>query len=127
MGSYIFKKLKPKKQFLEPTNKKIFIFVKKNTLPISGLGIWNSSAKMTSFHLLFCSIMKKLFFFFIIIQAAEAQFIENFTDGNISQNPKWKGDTTHFIINASQQLQLNNTSASGGGAFYSSISTLLLF
>src|SRR5688572_906483 len=48
-----------------------------------------------------------------------AQITENFSDGNFSSNPTWIGDTSEFIVNSSQQLQLNNSVA---GASY--ISTL---
>src|SRR5688572_8310660 len=40
-----------------------------------------------------------------------AQLVEHFNDGNFTNDPAWLGSTSHFIINASQQLQLNNTVA----------------
>ncbi len=42
----------------------------------------------------------------------QAQFSDNFNDGNFTSNPAWTGNTADFIVNASQQLQSNNTIAS---------------
>jgi hypothetical protein len=36
-----------------------------------------------------------------------SQISDNFSDGNFSQSPIWKGDTASFIVNASGELQLN--------------------
>lgn len=41
-----------------------------------------------------------------------AQFSDNFSDGDFTDNPVWAGDTARFKINSSLQLQLN---ASGEG------------
>ncbi len=38
--------------------------------------------------------------------AAEGQLIEDFSDGDIVQNPTWVGDVSHFIVNAAGELQL---------------------
>ena len=38
-----------------------------------------------------------------------AQLSEHFTDGNLSVNPVWAGDTASWKINANLQLQSNNT------------------
>lgn len=60
--------------------------------------------------------MRKIFFFFLFISSlAGAQVTDNFSDGNFTAAPAWLGDATEFIVNASQQLQLNNTVA---GASY---------
>ena len=40
-----------------------------------------------------------------------AQVVDNFSDGNFTNNPIWSGTTADFIVNSSQQLQLNNTVA----------------
>ncbi len=48
-----------------------------------------------------------------------AQFSDDFTDGDFTQNPTWIGDIDSFIVNTSNELQLN-ASASG----YSYLSTV---
>lgn len=40
-----------------------------------------------------------------------AQITEDFSDGDFTNNPIWSGTTADFIVNTSQQLQLNNTIA----------------
>jgi hypothetical protein len=55
---------------------------------------------------------KKIFAFaFAIVAAlhANAQFTDNFDDGDFTNNPQWVGGTADFIVNASLQLQSNNT------------------
>ncbi|MCX6294598.1 MAG: Ig-like domain-containing protein [Bacteroidetes bacterium] len=61
-----------------------------------------------------------LFLFLFITSIASAQVTDNFSDGDFSSSPTWTGDATEFIVNASQQLQLNNTI---GGASYLSTSS----
>lgn len=39
------------------------------------------------------------------------QVTENFSDGDFTANPAWEGGLTDWIVNASQQLQSNNTVA----------------
>ncbi|MFL5765062.1 MAG: lamin tail domain-containing protein [Bacteroidia bacterium] len=58
-------------------------------------------------------ILTILFSFFSLL--AGAQVTDNFSDGDFTASPAWSGDGTEFIINASQQLQLNNSVA---GASY---------
>jgi len=48
------------------------------------------------------------------------QINDNFSDGNFNMNPTWAGSTDVFVVNASQELQLFNTS---GGQSYLSAQT----
>src|SRR5690348_3655466 len=52
-----------------------------------------------------------------------AQFTDNFGDGNFTANPAWIGNTADWTVNASQQLQSNNTVANA--AFYLSTASTL--
>ena len=58
-----------------------------------------------------------IFLFFFYSGVLQAQAVDNFSDGNFTQDPVWSGSSGHFIINASQQLQLNNSLA--GSSFLS--------
>lgn len=63
--------------------------------------------------------MQKFLVFLLIILSfnAQSQLIDNFQDGDFTNNPEWKGDGEMFKINASHQLQLNATIA--GDAYLS--------
>ena len=70
--------------------------------------------------------MKKIILFWsllLISVSVKAQFAENFTDGNFTDNPAWTGGTTDFIVNSSGQLQSNNTTASST-YYLSTVNTL---
>ena len=41
----------------------------------------------------------------------EAQFTDNFSDGDFTNNPVWTGSSSDWIVNTSSQLQSNNTVA----------------
>jgi len=41
------------------------------------------------------------------IQILEAQFTDDFSDGDFSVNPSWTGTSNSFIVNSAKQLQLN--------------------
>jgi len=56
--------------------------------------------------------MRKLFFFLLFLPfVLNAQFIDNFLDGDFTSNPTWSGDNSHFEINSSNQLHLKSTGA----------------
>lgn len=52
-----------------------------------------------------------LFSFLLFPFLSFAQLSENFNDGDFTNNPTWVGDAGNFIVNTSQQLQLNATVA----------------
>ena len=54
---------------------------------------------------------------------ANAQFNENFSDGNYSSNPPWMGNSADWIVNPSLQLQSNNTAVNS--SFYLSTPSTL--
>ena len=55
--------------------------------------------------------MKRLLLFFITAfpLLGFSQVTDNFSDGDFTTNPSWTGDGAEFIVNGTQQLQLNNT------------------
>lgn len=58
--------------------------------------------------------MKKtasIFLILLLTGVCKAQVSDDFSDGNFTVAPAWSGTTTHFMVNASSQLQLNNTGA----------------
>ena len=69
----------------------------------------------------------KRLFYFLLLQAAfisaNAQFTDNFSDGNFTSNPAWTGNTADWIVNPSFQLQSNNTVANSN--FYLSTANAL--
>ncbi|MEO6219095.1 MAG: hypothetical protein ABIO81_01615, partial [Ginsengibacter sp.] len=56
---------------------------------------------------------------------ANAQLTENFNDGDFSNSPSWSGNTADFTVNASSQLQSNNTTANSN-YFLSTPNTLAI-
>lgn len=46
--------------------------------------------------------------FIAITHVLHAQIIEEFSDGNLTQNPTWLGDLAQFTINTNYHLQLNS-------------------
>lgn len=53
----------------------------------------------------------------------KAQLSENFADDDFTANPAWVGNTADWLVNASQQLQSNNTTANS--SFYLSTASTL--
>jgi hypothetical protein len=47
----------------------------------------------------------------LISLTVNGQVIDDFSDGNFTNNPSWSGITADFVVNTSQQLQLNNSVA----------------
>ena len=73
--------------------------------------------------LIFFIGMKHILLFLAIIPFfGIAQITDNFSDGDFTANPAWSGDNSQFIINASQQLQLNST---GTATSYLALTTSL--
>ncbi len=59
-------------------------------------------------------MLRFLFPFFAVVLSVfgapaglSAQFSDNFSDGNFTQNPSWQGELAEFIVNAAGELQLN--------------------
>ncbi|MGC4020905.1 MAG: lamin tail domain-containing protein [Cyclobacteriaceae bacterium] len=58
--------------------------------------------------------MKKfvpIIFLLALTTVCFCQVSDDFSDGDFTNNPAWSGSTSHFIVNSSKQLQLNNTVA----------------
>lgn len=56
--------------------------------------------------------MRRIFLFLLLLPfAGFAQFTDDFTDGDFTNNPTWSGDDTKFEVNGSKQLHLNTTGA----------------
>ena len=70
----------------------------------------------------------RLIFLFInltaIFYSATAQINDTFSDGNISADPAWQGDTSRFVVNSDSVLQLSTSGA--GIAYLSTASTTII-
>ncbi|MCF8230576.1 MAG: lamin tail domain-containing protein [Bacteroidales bacterium] len=68
--------------------------------------------------------MKNLLILIVLLPAiATAQFEDFFTDGNITENPQWIGNTSLFKVNDDKRLQLDDDEESS--AYLSTASTRL--
>ena len=55
-----------------------------------------------------------------------AQFSDDFSDGDFTQNPSWIGNTTLFAVNAAKQLQLLNPSPASSNTSYLSTQSVAI-
>lgn len=65
--------------------------------------------------------MKKALFFHLVLLClitSRAQFVEDFSDFDLSNNPTWAGDTNLFRINSNAMLQLYNLAPSSSNNSY---------
>jgi lamin tail-like protein/Big-like domain-containing protein len=60
-------------------------------------------------HFLLRHIFLKALFLLLLtpVFCLHAQIQDDFSDGNLNENPEWQGDTGHFQVNAALELQLN--------------------
>ena len=53
----------------------------------------------------------RIIFFLVLFGRVFGQITDNFSDGDFTASPVWSGDAAKFIVNTSEQLQLNSTGA----------------
>lgn len=52
-------------------------------------------------------ILLHFLFLSLLVTEVNAQFFDDFSDGNITENPVWSGNTGHFVVTAQGELQLD--------------------
>lgn len=72
--------------------------------------LFKTDAKIVKMKHLFNKIII-LLSILLLSFALSAQTIDNFSDGDLTNNPSWKGKLADFIVNDSYQLQLNASAA----------------
>ena len=55
--------------------------------------------------------------FLVALGGLKAQVSDNFSDGDFTQNPKWEGDDSLFIVNSNNELQLADSNVSKSSAY----------
>ncbi|MBN2778282.1 MAG: lamin tail domain-containing protein [Bacteroidales bacterium] len=60
--------------------------------------------------------------FIFLSFASFCQINDDFLDGDFTANPEWTGNTSEFIVNGSNELQLNGNSTEGGTSYLSTVS-----
>ncbi len=65
---------------------------------------------MVTFRTIFLTVLAAVLF-----NSVNAQFVDDFTDGNYTSNPVWTGETSKFQINGSNELWLNAPAATDEG------------
>ncbi len=70
--------------------------------------------------------MRKILSYFIfllvpLLSGAQVFFTEDFSDGNVTENPVWLGDTSKFRVNADTQLQLSNSPITDKAVIYTKV------
>jgi hypothetical protein len=63
-----------------------------------------------------------ILFLLLFSKFVDAQLVDNFGDGDFTNNPSWSGDVASFIVNPNKELQLN-AAAGGVAQLYTNLET----
>ena len=69
---------------------------------VTNWGVFRLREKKANFYMRIYLLLILVFCHFF----GFTQVFDNFSDGEILQNPEWMGDLTNFMVNDAQQLQL---------------------